>query len=133
MAIKHASHDKSAVTHTSPLQHVLYQSRTWDKVAIDVEGLFDKAPLDCRFAVTLWPHTRALQSDIHTLLARHARLGLAIVRLLLVGDESNGEGGLVCGWCQDHHESGFYRVVHYLLLNQLHSIGLNQNALLWSS
>ena len=55
------SHDKSAVTHTTPLQPVPYPEGAWEKVAIDVVGPFDKAPIDCRFAITLidyhskWP------------------------------------------------------------------------------
>lgn len=55
------SHDKSAVTRTSPLQPVPYPTGAWEKLAIDVVGPFEKAPLDCRFAITLidyyskWP------------------------------------------------------------------------------
>ena len=47
------SHDKSAITHITPLQPVPYPERAWEKVAIDVVGPFDKAPIDCRFAITL--------------------------------------------------------------------------------
>ena len=59
--ITYQSHDKSAVTHTTPLQPVPYPEGAWEKVAIDVVGPFDKAPIDCRFAITLidyhskWP------------------------------------------------------------------------------
>lgn len=55
------SHDKSAVTHTTPLQPVPYPEQFWEKVAIDVVGPFDRAPMDCCFAITLidyhskWP------------------------------------------------------------------------------
>ncbi|KAL2080048.1 hypothetical protein ACEWY4_023841 [Coilia grayii] len=55
------SHDKSAVTHTPPLQPVPYPKEAWEKVAIDLVGPFERAPMDCHFAVTLidyhsmWP------------------------------------------------------------------------------
>ncbi|KAF7645164.1 hypothetical protein LDENG_00209000 [Lucifuga dentata] len=55
------SHDKSAITHTPPLQPVPYPEGARVKLAIDVVGPFDKAPIDCRYAVTLidyhskWP------------------------------------------------------------------------------
>ncbi|KAJ8364836.1 hypothetical protein SKAU_G00136670 [Synaphobranchus kaupii] len=55
------SHDKSAVTHTTPLQPVPFPEGAWEKLAIDIVGPFDKAPIDCRFAITLidyhskWP------------------------------------------------------------------------------
>ncbi|KAF7643826.1 hypothetical protein LDENG_00232710 [Lucifuga dentata] len=55
------SHDKSAITHTPPLQPVSYPEGAWEKLAIDVVGPFDKAPIDCCYAVTLidyhskWP------------------------------------------------------------------------------
>ena len=55
------SHDKLAVTRTSPLQPVPYPTGAWEKLAIDVVGPFERAPLDCRFAITLidyyskWP------------------------------------------------------------------------------
>ena len=45
------SYDKSALTHTTPLQPVPYPEGTWEKVTIDVVGPFDKAPIDCRFAI----------------------------------------------------------------------------------
>ncbi len=34
-------HDKSAVTHTTPLQPVPYPTDAWEKVAIDIMGPFD--------------------------------------------------------------------------------------------
>ncbi|KAF7651807.1 hypothetical protein LDENG_00105200 [Lucifuga dentata] len=55
------SHDKSAITHTPPLQPVPYPEGAWEKLAIDVVGPFDKAPIDCCYAITLidyhskWP------------------------------------------------------------------------------
>ncbi|KAL1263297.1 hypothetical protein QQF64_006036 [Cirrhinus molitorella] len=54
-------HDKSAVTHTMPLQPVPYPTDAWEKMAIDIMGPFDTAPSDCRFVVALvdyyskWP------------------------------------------------------------------------------
>ncbi|XP_041940375.1 uncharacterized protein K02A2.6-like [Alosa sapidissima] len=60
------SHDKSAVTHTPPLQPVPYPDGAWEKVAIDIVGPFERAPIDCRFAVTLidyhskWPEVAFL-------------------------------------------------------------------------
>lgn len=49
------SHDKSAVTHTTPLQPVPYLKQAWEKVAIDVVRPFNRAPIDCRFAITVLP------------------------------------------------------------------------------
>lgn len=46
-------HDKSAVTYNPPLQPVPYPEGAWEKLAIDVVGPFDKAPIDCLFAITL--------------------------------------------------------------------------------
>ena len=54
-------HDKTAVTHASPLQPVPYHNAAWEKLVIDVVRPFDSASLDCRFAITLidyfskWP------------------------------------------------------------------------------
>ncbi|KAF7643626.1 hypothetical protein LDENG_00236260, partial [Lucifuga dentata] len=47
------SYDKPAITHTPPLQPVPYPEGAWEKLAVDVVGPFDKAPIDCRYAVTL--------------------------------------------------------------------------------
>ena len=55
------SHDKSAVTHPTPMQPVPYPTSAWEKLAIDIMGPFDKAPLNSRFVITLidyfskWP------------------------------------------------------------------------------
>ncbi|CAM5091596.1 unnamed protein product [Eretmochelys imbricata] len=54
-------HDKTAVTCTPPLQPVPLPESAWEKVAIDLVGPFDIAPIDCCYAITLidyfskWP------------------------------------------------------------------------------
>ena len=37
-------HDKTAVTHPSPLQPVPYPDAAWEKLAIDIVGPFDSVP-----------------------------------------------------------------------------------------
>ncbi|KAL0149455.1 hypothetical protein M9458_055243 [Cirrhinus mrigala] len=77
-------HDKSAVTHTTPLQPVPYPAEAWENVAIDIMGPFDAAPTDCRFMVTLvdyyskWPEiafvsrptTQAVMQFLSTVFSR---------------------------------------------------------------
>ncbi|CAM4564718.1 unnamed protein product [Lepidochelys olivacea] len=54
-------HGKTAVTCTPPLQPVPLPESAWEKVAIDIVGPFDTAPIDCHYAITLidyfskWP------------------------------------------------------------------------------
>ncbi|KAJ8337405.1 hypothetical protein SKAU_G00386250 [Synaphobranchus kaupii] len=54
-----SQHDKTAITHVSPLQPVPLPNAAWEKLAI--VGPFHTAPLDCRYAVMLidyfsrWP------------------------------------------------------------------------------
>ncbi|XP_037555211.1 uncharacterized protein K02A2.6-like [Dermacentor silvarum] len=45
--------DKSAKTAVTPLQPVPLPERPWQKVVIDIVGPTEKAPHDCRFAITL--------------------------------------------------------------------------------
>lgn len=56
--------DKSAKTAPAPLQPVPFPERPWQKVAIDIVGPLERAPQDCRFAITLvdyfskWPEVQ---------------------------------------------------------------------------
>ncbi|CAM5079093.1 unnamed protein product [Natator depressus] len=45
-------HDKTAVTCTPPLQPVPLPESAWEKVAIDIVGPFDTAPIDFRYVIT---------------------------------------------------------------------------------
>ncbi|CAM4476964.1 unnamed protein product [Lepidochelys kempii] len=45
-------HDKTAVTFTPPLQPVPLPESAWEKVAIDIVGPFDTAPIDCHYVTT---------------------------------------------------------------------------------
>uniref|UniRef100_A0A803K669 Gypsy retrotransposon integrase-like protein 1 n=1 Tax=Xenopus tropicalis TaxID=8364 RepID=A0A803K669_XENTR len=47
------NHDKTAITHTPPLQPVPFPDSAWEKLAIDIVGPFTDATIDCRFAITL--------------------------------------------------------------------------------
>ncbi|KAJ8364452.1 hypothetical protein SKAU_G00132830 [Synaphobranchus kaupii] len=64
-----SQHDKTAITHVSPLQPVALLNAPWEKLAIDIVGPFHTAPLDCRYAVTLidyfsrWPEV-AFTSEV---------------------------------------------------------------------
>ena len=63
--------DKSAKTHSAPLQPIPLPDAPWQKVGIDIVGPFESATWDCRFAVTLtdyytkWPEV-AFTSTITT-------------------------------------------------------------------
>lgn len=56
--------DKSAKTAPAPLQPVPFPERPWQKVTIDIVGPLERAPQDCRFAITLvdyffkWPEVQ---------------------------------------------------------------------------
>lgn len=45
--------DKSAKTAVTPLQPVPLPERQWQKVAVDIVSPMERAPHDCRFAITL--------------------------------------------------------------------------------
>lgn len=53
--------DKTTTTHDAPLQPVPLPSAAWEKVSVDIIGPFEKAPPDCRFAISMvdyfskWP------------------------------------------------------------------------------
>lgn len=46
-------YDKTAKVYTAPLQLVPLPKGQWQKVEIYIAGPFDRAPKECRFAVTL--------------------------------------------------------------------------------
>lgn len=56
--------DKSTKTSPAPLQPVELPERPWQKLAIDIVGPLERAPLDCRFVLTLvdyfskWPEVQ---------------------------------------------------------------------------
>lgn len=45
--------DKSAVTHTPPLQSVAFPDYAWNKFDIDIVSLFTEATVDCQFTITV--------------------------------------------------------------------------------
>ncbi|KAI4895127.1 hypothetical protein NFI96_030604, partial [Prochilodus magdalenae] len=53
--------DKTTITHDAPLQPVPLPTAAWEKVSVDIIGPFEKAPPECRFAISLvdyfskWP------------------------------------------------------------------------------
>lgn len=53
--------DKSARPTAAPMQPVAFPDNPWEKIAIDIIGPFEQAPITCRYAVTLidyhskWP------------------------------------------------------------------------------
>lgn len=58
------SADKKAKTTVAPLQPVPLPDRPWQKLAIDIVGPIEKAPQECRYAITLvdyfskWPEVK---------------------------------------------------------------------------
>lgn len=56
--------DKSATTAATPLQPVPLPERPWEKLAVDIVGTLQRAPHDCRYAITLidyfskWPEVQ---------------------------------------------------------------------------
>lgn len=56
--------DKSAKTAATPLQPVPLPERPWEKLAVDIVGPLQRAPHDCRYAITLidyfskWPEVQ---------------------------------------------------------------------------
>ncbi len=65
------AHEKSAKTHTPPLQPVPLQAAPWQKVGQDIVGPFELGTWDCRYAFTLvdnyskWPEI-AFTSNVTT-------------------------------------------------------------------
>lgn len=55
------SSDKTAIVSAAPLQPVPYPSGPWEKVTVDIVGLFETATWDCQYMITLtdyhnkWP------------------------------------------------------------------------------
>lgn len=65
------AHNKSAKTHTPPLQPVPLPAAPWQKVGLDIVGPFELGTWDCRYALTLvdyyskWPEI-AFTSNVST-------------------------------------------------------------------
>lgn len=55
------TNDKTAKTHVTPLQPISLPEGPWQKCGIDIVGLFETTPADCRYVITLvnyyskWP------------------------------------------------------------------------------
>ena len=84
--------DKTARVRNPPLQPVDWPDRPWQKVAIDIVGPFERAPRDCRFAITMvdyyskWPEmtftpqvtTSVVISFMNTVFAREGNPGTIV-------------------------------------------------------
>lgn len=45
--------DKSVKVRATPLQPVAFPEQPWFKLGMDIVGTFERAPYDCRYAITL--------------------------------------------------------------------------------